>query len=345
MSSLPTLSTPTPLSYCTAPLLSLFPGIGLCFLIFYPLPAVVFLVIFAYPVSASLLTFHLSASGCSVNYHIFFLYVSFPLFLSLRLVCPWGNPSTTMLSVTALPHHLLRQHFLCHFVSSPYRLLILLPSMSPCQCCSNFQSQTIHTCKHTPSDPANHTWLYAAPCLSQRLPPSLPPRYFFPPSLHLSNFPTHLFSPSAFSWFLSSPPKLSFLFLLTQRLTLSFIWCSSSVMEEISFTTRAVQYWSFLAHKLDVTDLLSCWSIRAKEIDSTLSHSFTLTLFLSLFSSSMLSLHLFSLFNSDKDASSKHVNPISKYFKFFKLWGVFFKFHIYAKNKSDTAVCLMHYGI
>lgn len=296
MSSLPTLSTlstPTPLSYCTAPLLSLFPGIGLCFLIFYPLPAVVFLVIFAYPVSASLLTFHLSASGYSVNYHIFFLYVSFPLFLSLRLVCPWGNPSTTMLSVTALPHHLLRQHFLCHFVSSPYRLLILLPSMSPCQCCSNFQSQTIHTCKHTPSDPANHTWLYAAPCLSQRLPPSLLAISLLPPFIYLT-FPLisslHLLS---LDFFLPLPNCHFSFFLLTQRLTLSFIWCSSSVMEEISFTTRAVQYWSFLAHKLDVTDLLSCWSIRAKEIDSTLSHSFTLALFLSLFSSSMLSLHLF----------------------------------------------------
>lgn len=127
--------------------------------------------------------------------------------------------------------------------------------------------------------------------------PSLPPCYFFPPSLHLSNFLTHLFSPSALSldFFFSSPPILSFFsfFLLTQRLTLSLIWCSSSVREEISFTTRAVQYWSFLAHKLDVTDLLSCWSIRPKEIDSTLSHSFTLPLFLSLYSSSMLSFHLF----------------------------------------------------
>lgn len=292
MSSLPTLSTPTPLSYCTAPLLSLFPGIGLCFLIFYPLPAVVFLVIFAYPVSASLLTFHLSASGYSVNYHIFFLYVSFPLFLSLRLVCPWGNPSTTMLSVTALPHHLLRQHFLCHFVSSPYRLLILLPSMSPCQCCSNFQSQTIHTCKHTPSDPANHTWLFAAPCLSQRLPPSLLAISLLPPFIYLT-FPLisslHLLS---LDFFLPLPNCHFSFFLLTQRLTLSFIWCSSSVMEEISFTTRAGA-----VLKLSGTQVGCNWSaqllIDQSQRDSTLSHSFTLALFLSLFSSSMLSLHLF----------------------------------------------------
>lgn len=96
--------------------------------------------------------------------------------------------------------------------------------------------------------------------------PSLPPRYFSPPSLHLS-FPLisslHLLS---LDFFLPLPNCHFSFFLLTQRLTLSFIWCSSSVMEEISFTTRAVQYWSFLAHKLDVTDLLSCWSIRAKEI-------------------------------------------------------------------------------
>lgn len=114
-----------------------------------------------------------------------------------------------------------------------------------------------------------------------------------PPFIYLT-FPLisslHLLS---LDFFLPLPNCHFSFFLLTQRLTLSFIWCSSSVMEEISFTTRAVQYWSFLAHKLDVTDLLSCWSIRAKEIDSTLSHSFTLALFLSLFSSSMLSLHLF----------------------------------------------------
>lgn len=191
------------------------------------------------------------------------------------------------------------QHYLTTFSGSTSSVILSrLPiacwfCCPPCLLASAALTFSHKLSTHTPSDPANHTWLYAAPCLSQRLPPSLLAISLLPPFIYLT-FPLisslHLLS---LDFFLPLPNCHFSFFLLTQRLTLSFIWCSSSVMEEISFTTRAVQYWSFLAHKLDVTDLLSCWSIRAKEIDSTLSHSFTLALFLSLFSSSMLSLHLF----------------------------------------------------
>lgn len=123
--------------------------------------------------------------------------------------------------------------------------------------------------------------------------PSLPPRYFFPPSLHLSNFPTHLFSPSAFSWFLSSPPKLSFLFLLTHS-------ASHSLLHLVLFLCYGgdlIYNQSSAVLKLSGTQVGCNWSaqllIDQSQRDSTLSHSFTLALFLSLFSSSMLSLHLF----------------------------------------------------
>lgn len=81
----------------------------------------------------------------------------------------------------------------------PIACLTLLPSMSPCRCCSNFQSQTILTCK--PSDPAKpHMIICCA------LPVSEAPSLFLPclPSIYLT-FSLIFFSPSALSRFFFSP--------------------------------------------------------------------------------------------------------------------------------------------
>lgn len=204
-----------------------------------------------YSVSPSLLTFHLitlCASGCSVDFHIFVLCVSFPLFLSLCLVCPWGNLSTTMLSVTALPHYLLPSFSsllrLCLCALSLYRLLTLLPSMSPCLSCSYFQSQAMHTYAHTRLKKIMHLLSWAVLFLSEKHAASL----LFLSSFILLTFssilPPHLFHLLIFPCLHFSPLPLPHYSTLHLPLPLSFI----SIREQISFATGAGLYWSFLTH-------------------------------------------------------------------------------------------------
>lgn len=167
-------SPPTALLLPTSPLLplTLLLRIVLCFLAIHPLQSLAAVLlpvfsVFLYPFSPSLLTFHLvtlSPSGCSVNFHIFLLYVSFPLFLSFCLVCPWGNLSTTVLSVTALPHHLLSSFF-PPLPPLPLSFCLVSPSLAdsaalhislPFLLLRSVTNYT-HICAHTPSDPTCHT--------------------------------------------------------------------------------------------------------------------------------------------------------------------------------------------
>lgn len=187
VSFLLTPSPSPPLLLRTAPLLplTLLLEIVLCFLAIHPLRFILHRSappVFFYPVSPSLLTFHLitlSASGYSVNFCIFFLCISFPLFLSLHLVCPWGNLSTTMLSVTALPLHLppslpvsfclvslsLADSAALH-VSLPLLLLLWVTNYA-------------HICAHTSSDRTCHTRDFVQSSVLRSLPcPSSPPSFF-----------------------------------------------------------------------------------------------------------------------------------------------------------------------
>lgn len=98
---------------------------------------------------------------------------------------------------------------LCLFVLSLYRLLTLLPSMSPCLSCSYFESQTMHTYAHT------RLQIVRATHATLSNPPSCAPSLALPPLHHFSNFLTH---PSSPCFFFYPPPShasifLSYLFL------------------------------------------------------------------------------------------------------------------------------------
>lgn len=202
---------------------------------------------FYYPVSPSLLTSHLitlSASGCSVNFCIFFLCASFPLFLFPLSCLPLRQPEYDNVishrSTSPLFLPLLR---LCLFVLSLYHLLTLLPSTSPCLSCSYFQSQTMHT--HTPLDPTCRT----LPTLFSPLPFSETCASFPPsaPSFIQLSHPSSALSLSFFHLFsslllITPPPTTFYLPEIVLPAPLHLPLPVIPIRKQISFATRAVQY-------------------------------------------------------------------------------------------------------
>lgn len=173
-----------------------------------------------------------------------------------------------MLSVTALPHHLLSS-FPPPLPPPPFSLVSLSLadsaalhiSLPPLLLLS--VTNYAPTCAHTPLDPSCHTHDFilssAVLCLSQM---HFPP--FLPRPLHLSDVLPHPSSPPALSrfshafifpphLFITPPPPitcyLSEIFLLPLlHLPLRLIFCSSSIRKQILFATGAVEYHSFPTH-------------------------------------------------------------------------------------------------
>lgn len=250
--------------------------------------------------SPSLLTSHLItllASGYSVNFHIFFLLRLIPsVFPSLCLVCPWGNRSTTMLSVTAAPHPppllLLFLQCLFFFSWTLHRLLTLLPSVSPCLSCLCSVTNCAHICMHA---------LFAVRHAHSLL--------FLPSVYHSHPSPLHQHPPS--------PLYLPETCLLPP---LIFISCSFSIRLQTLFAAIAVQHWSFLTNaraQSGVTDPSPWWSIQPREMDGTMSRLFTLLPLLSFSLSLFLHALIWSYFLSFQFKGNNHSR---NWFFFFFFW-------------------------